>query len=556
MNVARPGAYDPGWGNLTVTNNMPTESAWRSGVSKWCMFDYGSQMGTTYMSTGIVDYFRIPKRAYYWYRNTYAKVAPPTWPTSGTPAGLKLTASTTTLSAVDGTQDAWLLVTVVDASGKPINNNVTVTLAVTSGPGEFPTGPSITFTPGTAKPASRYRHSRRPSRHRVSDVLFRHQCHHGQFARPDLGQCDHHFPRQPGVRAWTDAARGLAAVHGPVAITRTLVCEFLCELHFESARATAEAGYAFMFEPQCPFRTHPRPPVELMQPVIVSSGALRHLGIMAALFLAPISHCGVAGAQTTTKTFINYFQPTPITCSPLSSATWGVTAVLPRDTCNGIESANGAGVPPDYYYWDGSIIRASDGTYHLFADRWPNSAGFGGWTGSDPIHAVGSVGPLGPFTYSGYVYSMASCGSDPHHGHNSMACTLLDGTYCFVVSEVVPFTIFTSSSLNGPWTPCANNPGAGLSVPAGFGGNTSYGSNVSLVVRPDGNFEIIQRHGLIALSTTGICGPYKAQQPTNTYPSSEAIPAANSASIYPNKTKHTSADPYAPASVESTYTLS
>ncbi len=150
---------------------------------------------------------------------------------------------------------------------------------------------------------------------------------------------------------------------------------------------------------------------------------------------------------------------------------------------------------------------------------------------------------------------MASFGSDPHHGHNSMACTLLDGTYCFVVSEVVPFTIFTSSSLNGPWTPCANNPGAGLSVPAGFGGNTSYGSNVSLVVRPDGNFEIIQRHGLIALSTTGICGPYKAQQPTNTYPSSEAIPAANSASIYPNKTKHTSADPYAPASVESTYTL-
>jgi len=118
------------------------------------MFDYGSQMGTTYIYTGIVDYFRIPKRAYYWYRNTYAKVAPPTWPTAGTAAGLKLTASTTTLTAVDGTQDVWLLVTVVDASGKPISNNVTVTLTVTSGPGEFPTGPTITFTAGTAKPAS------------------------------------------------------------------------------------------------------------------------------------------------------------------------------------------------------------------------------------------------------------------------------------------------------------------------------------------------------------------------------------------------------------------
>ncbi len=154
VNVARPGAYDPGWGNLTVTNGMPAQPAWRSGASKWCMFDYSSQMGATYMTTGIVDNFRIPKRAYYWYRNTYAKVAPPTWPTSGTAAGLKLTASTTTLSAVDGTQDAWLLITVVDASGTPISNNVTVTLTVTSGPGELPTGPSITFTPGTTKPAS------------------------------------------------------------------------------------------------------------------------------------------------------------------------------------------------------------------------------------------------------------------------------------------------------------------------------------------------------------------------------------------------------------------
>jgi hypothetical protein len=40
-----------------------------------------------------------------------------------------------------------LLVTVVDAAGTAISNNVPVTLTITSGPGEFPTGPSITFTP-------------------------------------------------------------------------------------------------------------------------------------------------------------------------------------------------------------------------------------------------------------------------------------------------------------------------------------------------------------------------------------------------------------------------
>ena len=273
--------------------------------------------------------------------------------------------------------------------------------------------------------------------------------------------------------------------------------------------------------------------------------------------------CGVARAQTTTKTFINYFQPTPITC-PLTTNAWGCTAtgstppncvssmgVVPRDTCNGIESSTN---PPGYYYWDGTVILAPDGTFHMFADRWAGSQGFNpGWEGSDPIHAVGGKSALGPYTDMGYAYSNSSFGSDPHHGHNSQVVALLNGTYALIVSEVVPFTIFTASSLDGPWTPCSGSPGSGLSVPSGFGGNTNYASNVSLVVRPDGNFEITQRHGLIALSTGGICGPYKAQQPTNTYPSNEAIPSQYSASIFPNKQKHS--DPMAPSTVESTYSL-
>jgi hypothetical protein len=234
--------------------------------------------------------------------------------------------------------------------------------------------------------------------------------------------------------------------------------------------------------------------------------------------------------------------------------------VVPRDTCNGIESAMN---PPAYYYWDGKILRAADGTYHLFADRWPGSGGFNpGWESSDPIHASGTTGgtALGPFTDNGYVYSDSSFGSDTHHGHNSSAVVLNNGTYGFVVSEVVPFTVFTSNSLDGPWTPCSNNPGTGLSVPInGFGGNNNWGSNVSLVVRPDGDFEIIQRHGLIALSTSGICGPYVAQQPSFAYPSSETPPAASMASVYPNRQVHS--DPLAgkpggpPVTPESTYTL-
>ena len=50
---------------------------------------------------------------------------------------------------VNGTDDAHVVVTVVDAAGKPLSNSVPVTLTVESGPGEFPTGPSITFAPGS-----------------------------------------------------------------------------------------------------------------------------------------------------------------------------------------------------------------------------------------------------------------------------------------------------------------------------------------------------------------------------------------------------------------------
>lgn len=152
----RPGNYDPGWGELSsqLTGGFPTEYSWRSGQALWCMFDHGSIGGSGLELLGIVDYFRLPKRAWYWYRNAYVGVPPPAWPGNGTPAALGLTASTNHFTTVDGTQDAQLIVTVLDANGNPISNNVPVTLTVTSGPGEFPTGPSITFMPPSSSPQS------------------------------------------------------------------------------------------------------------------------------------------------------------------------------------------------------------------------------------------------------------------------------------------------------------------------------------------------------------------------------------------------------------------
>lgn len=144
----RPGEYAPGWGDMTKSKENKEIFPWRIGEAVWCGFDHGSIWGSG-ARMGIVDYFRIPKRGWYWYRNHLTKQAPPAWPEQGTPKGLKISADKKTISPADGTDDVHIMVKVTDASGKHIANEVPITLTVQSGPGEFPTGKSITFQPGT-----------------------------------------------------------------------------------------------------------------------------------------------------------------------------------------------------------------------------------------------------------------------------------------------------------------------------------------------------------------------------------------------------------------------
>lgn len=145
----RPGKFDPGWGDLKsqLTDGTPTRFPWRSGVAVWCMYDHGSHAGLNLARMGIVDYFRLPKRAYYWYRENLAGVPHPVWPVKGTPAAITITSDKAVLNATDGTDDTRIVVTLVDQSGNPVDAAIPVTLSITSGPGEFPTGSSITFTP-------------------------------------------------------------------------------------------------------------------------------------------------------------------------------------------------------------------------------------------------------------------------------------------------------------------------------------------------------------------------------------------------------------------------
>jgi hypothetical protein len=212
------------------------------------------------------------------------------------------------------------------------------------------------------------------------------------------------------------------------------------------------------------------------------------------------------------KTLIDYFLPMPIV-GHLSKDAWGAPNVLPRDPQNGLEDTT----MKQWCYWDGQIIKGGDGKYHMFASRWDQARGHNGWFGSAAVHAV-SEKAVGPYIKKGLIWPDNQGGK----GHNVTALVLPDGRYAVVVSETRPGDVFVSKSLDGPWEQLGS-----LKVdPNGFEPKLGRMSNVSVLARPDGKFEIVARSGAIMISTDGILGPYKLQG-NSIYPGMTGLPAKN-----------------------------
>jgi MYXO-CTERM domain-containing protein len=208
--------------------------------------------------------------------------------------------------------------------------------------------------------------------------------------------------------------------------------------------------------------------------------------------LAALSLVCVA-SPATAKTMIDYFQPIPIV-GQLSTTGWGASTVGPHDPSNGMENS------ANYFYWDGKIIKASDGKYHLFCSRWPASYGIGGWMGvSIAVHAV-SDNALGPYTDKGQLYTYSN-----GKGHNTTGLTVADGTYGVVESAIVPGWLFTSPSLDGPWTYrnsiAWNNNGHNPDAVT---------SNLQITVGPDNRYWAISSHGFV-MDSDQFLGTYKIE---------------------------------------------
>ena len=218
--------------------------------------------------------------------------------------------------------------------------------------------------------------------------------------------------------------------------------------------------------------------------------------LMAMLLLSKLA---LGADEVTTKpvgrTLIDYFLPMPIK-GRLSDTAWGAEAVGRRDQDNGLEDRD----MKDWCYWDGSVLQGDDGKWNLFASRWPQALGHGGWVRSVAIHAV-SDNVVGPYEDKGVCWPDNQAGK----GHNVVALRMADGRYAITVSDTRPPEVFAADKPEGPWKSLGritvnNDP-------------KWHGANSTPMLRPDGRYMIVQRSGVILLSNS-ITGPYDAQGPS------------------------------------------
>lgn len=208
------------------------------------------------------------------------------------------------------------------------------------------------------------------------------------------------------------------------------------------------------------------------------------------------------------KPFIDYFKPMP--AAKLSKTVWGAAEVGPRDPHNGLEDSAMA----RWNYWDGQILKGADGKYRMFASRWDQARGHKGWGDSLATLAVSDT-LFGPYRDLGLTWPDNQGG----RGHNVTALRLDDGRYAAVVSETRSGDVFVSDKIDGPWRQLGTisydqsrfqlvkTPGD-IAVQGDPAATPAKAANFSVMLRPDGAYQIVPRSGQILISKTGILGPY------------------------------------------------
>lgn len=214
------------------------------------------------------------------------------------------------------------------------------------------------------------------------------------------------------------------------------------------------------------------------------------------------------------RSFVDFFKPMDPAVPLVREGSWGVDAVMPRDTTNGLEDTQ----LKDWCYWDGTIILCNDGKYRMYASRW--SQGYShrdGWhIGTQGMVAV-SDNLFGPYRDMGLAWPNWREG----FGHNVVALRLKDGRYAMLSSEVTDGEVFVSDSADGPfeWLGTVRRNSNGfyggwmeydeLDLGALRGGGIGRMSNIVAIIRHDGRYQIMPRQCGILISDDDILGEYK-----------------------------------------------
>lgn len=195
----------------------------------------------------------------------------------------------------------------------------------------------------------------------------------------------------------------------------------------------------------------------------------------------PMGRQFVVGGQ-----FKDLILPMPIVDGLESEGIWGNTHVIPRDKDNGIEDNQ-------WSYWGGNPIKGHDGKYHIAVCRWPEEKGHGGWHKSEVTHCV-SEDPIGPYKTTKTIVK---------EGHNPEVLKLPDGTFALHVHN--GNSVYTANKMEGPW----QRMGSMQLKPRGFKASDRFGSNLSTEYRPDGSIVVMKKDGDVAISNSGVLGPYQ-----------------------------------------------
>lgn len=128
-----------------IKDDLKLDYPWRSGKALWCAFHHGSilwNMG--YL--GMIDYYRLPLNLWYQYREKLLGIKRPEPVKEGVAYGIRIRADRTCIRT-DGTEDAFIMVEIIDKEGNRIANTMEVVLEVVRGGAVFPTGKRFVLSP-------------------------------------------------------------------------------------------------------------------------------------------------------------------------------------------------------------------------------------------------------------------------------------------------------------------------------------------------------------------------------------------------------------------------